>query len=1110
MKKKRNVMSSLKMDKDEILLRMKLLTLLIFAAFVSASASSYSRSLKFNLNMKDERISDVFQKIEEQSEFINLFNEISNIETSDIKNIEVQQPQKKNISGTVKDNKGISLPGVNVVVKGTTIGTITDNNGKFMLSLPVDATMIIFSFVGMKTQEFAITGKTTFAVVLEDEKVGMEEVVVVGYGIQRKVSVLGAITQVDNDVLVKSGSSNITNTIAGKLSGVLTIQQTGEPGNDDSEIIIRGLSSWNGSQPLVLVDGVERDFKNLDPNEIKTVSVLKDASATAVFGAKGANGVIIVTTQRGIVGKAKMNFSGSVGIEKASRIPDQIDSYKTMSMLNVAYMNQRNFAGLIPATALSEYQNPSTPLNSLRYPNVDWFELTTKSVAPTTNANFNITGGNNWVKYFCSLGHLYQSDFFKNSNSGDLDSRYWYHRLNYRANLDFNLTKTTQFSFNMGGDVSIKNQPSSFTWRSLYAASGAMYPAYFPEWVLGKVPDPDYPNASGSRLSQAFGGYVDNPYSNMIDGSFNRYLSSKLFTDIVLDQKLDFITKGLSFSSKASLSTYYRNNSLTASYAYPEYLLDYSKIGVDTNRDGVVDDNPWYRAGEGNEVYVLPPVNISTGGLQSDYYRDLYYEAGLNYNRNFENHSVTGLLLANRQQKNEGTDFPYYNQGFVGRATYNYKLKYLLELNIGYTGSERFAPGNRYGFFPSGAIGWVISEEKIVKNSVPWMNKLKIRYSDGKVGSDIAANRWLYISDYYTKSGYINEDKGANINAQWEEARKRDIGVEIGVFNCFNINVDLFSEDRDKMLLTPRTTTFIVGNTFKELNIGSLKKHGIEVEAEFNKKTAFKFNYFIKAIFGFNENRVIYKDDLPYAPEYSKSAGKPIDAQLNGTSLTGTGYFTSINDIHINPSAISLEQLVLGDYKYLDYNVDGTVSMLDKHAIEGSLYPPITYSLSAGFSWKNFDFRVMFQGNEGKYVSYDMSFEYEFTKGDYRVHSSQLDYWTPVNQDANHQTLHYDILSLANVAWGGGSGDQGYKLGIPGRTWRDASYLRFKEIYMGYKFSSRFLKTLIGISNLQVYASGNNLFTWTPLIEGDPERKDFQYGFYPQMRRYTVGLSFLF
>ena len=638
---------------------------------------------------------------------------------------------QRSVSGKVTDSSGAGIPGATIVVQNSTIGTIADAEGKYILNkVPVGSTLV-FSFIGTKSKEVQVGNQTVINVVLAEESVGLEEIVTVGYGAQKKESVVGAITQIGTESLVRSGVLNVTNAISGKLSGVLTIQQTGEPGSDDSEIIIRGLSSWNGSQPLVLVDGVERDFRDLDPNEIKTVSVLKDASATAVFGAKGANGVIIVTTQRGIAGKARMTFSGSAGIEKAACIPDQINSYTTMSMLNVAYMNQRNFEGLIPASVLSEYQNPSTPLNSLRYPNVDWFELATKSVAPTTNENFNISGGNDRVKYFCSLGHLYQSDFFKNSNSGDLDSRYWYHRLNYRANLDFNLTKTTQLSFNMGGDVGVKNQPTSFSWRSLYAASGAMYPAYFPEWVLSMVPDPNYPDASGVRLSQAFGGYVDNPYSNMVDGSFNRYVSSKLFTDIILDQKLDFITKGLSFSGKASLSTYYMNNSLTASYTYPEYLLDYSKIGV-------AGENPWYRAGEGNEVYVLPPVNISTGGLVASgdniYYRDMYYEAGLNYSRTFANHSVTGLLLANRQQKNKGTDFPYYNQGLVGRATYNYKLKYLLEMNIGYTGSERFAPGNRYGFFPSGAIGWVVSEEKFVKEAVPWMNKLKVRYSDGKVG----------------------------------------------------------------------------------------------------------------------------------------------------------------------------------------------------------------------------------------------------------------------------------------------------------------------------------------------------------------------------------------
>ncbi|HOI49736.1 MAG TPA: SusC/RagA family TonB-linked outer membrane protein, partial [Prolixibacteraceae bacterium] len=847
-----------------------------------------------------------------------------------------------------------------------TIGTITDFDGNFNLVIPADSKFLTVSFVGLKTQEITIGSQTNFMISLSEETVGLEEVVVVGYGTQKKESVVGAITQVDNQSLVRSGTQNVTNAITGKLSGVLTIQQTGEPGSDNSEIIIRGLSSWNGSQPLVLVDGVERDFKSIDPNEVNTISVLKDASATAVFGAKGANGVIIVTTRRGIIGKPKMNFSGSYGLEKATRIPDHIDSYTTMSLLNVARMNGGQFEQLTPTHILDEYRNPSTPLNSLRYPNVDWFDLLTHPYAPTSNANFNVSGGTNFIKYFCSLGHLYQNDFFKTYKNGYDDARYWYHRINYRANIDFNLTKSTVFSLNVGGDVGIKNQPNSSPWRNLYATSPARFPAYFPEWVLEMVPDPDYPDANGIRLVQPFGEYTGNPYNNMHNGTFRRYLDTKLFTDLVLEQKLDFITKGLSFKGKASLSTYFRNNSLKADYSFPEYQLDYDKIGTN--------ENPWYRSGQGDEVWYQAPLDINVGGLEGGYYRDMYYEMALSYGNTFaQNHSVSGLALINFQQKNSGTDFAYYNAGVVGRATYDYKHKYLFEVNVGYTGSERFAPGNRFGFFPSGAVGWTISEEEFFKNAVPWMNKLKVRYSDGKVGSDKAGSRWLYMSDYYTDGrGYIREDKGANVTAQWEEARKRDIGVEFGIFNnLISASVDFFDEQREKMLLSPRTVTVLVGNTFKELNKGSLKKHGFEVELEFNKTTASQLNYWVKGIFGFNENRIIYKDDFPYAPDYTKDAGKPLGAQLNGVLLTGTGYFTSIDDIHNNPSPIISEKLNVGDYKYLDYSADGAITNLDKYPIDGSLYPPITDSFSSGFSWKGFDFHLMFQGNEGKFVDFN-------------------------------------------------------------------------------------------------------------------------------------------
>ena len=1024
--------------------------------------------------------------------------------------------QNKTLTGKVIGDDNSPLPGVSIVVKGTMVGTVTDFDGNFSLSAPSNAATLVFTFVGMKPYEVEIGTQTNFNVTLSEETVGLEEVVVVGYGTQKKESVVGAITQVDNQALMRSGNSNVTSAIAGKLSGVLTIQQSGEPGNNDSEIIIRGLSSWNGSAPLVLVDGVERDFSDLDPNEINTLSVLKDASATAVFGAKGANGVIIVTTKRGNLGKPKLDVSASYGMQVATRIPDHIDSYTTMSMLNVARMNGQQFTDLTPQSVLNEYQNPSTRLNALQYPNVNWFDELTKPFAPTVNANFNVTGGTNFVKYFCSLGFFNEGSFFEGAENGYYDLNYNYNRFNYRANVDFSLTKLTTLSFNMGGETGVKNQPGSSPWRNLYSTSPARFPAYFPEWVLEEVPDLNYPDATGMRLAQAFGEYTGNPYTSLNSSNFNEYTSSKLYTDVILNQQLDFITEGLSFKGKASLSTYYRNRSLYADYDWPEYRLDYEKIGTS--------ENPWVRAGEGNEVYELPVLDVNVGGMEGDYYRNLYYEFSLSYARTFGNHGVSGLALLNREQKNSGTSFAYYNEAVVGRATYDFSHKYLVEVNIGYTGSERFAPGNRFGFFPSGAIGWVLSEEKFFQNAVPWINKMKLRYSDGLVGSDYAQNRWLYISDFFKDDrGYIHEDLGANPVAQWEEARKRDIGVELGIFkNQLNISVDLFDEYRDKMLLTPRSVTMLVGNSFKELNLGEVKKHGIEVEIGWNKQVNNDFAYFLKAIAGYNENRVIYKDDPPFAPEHTKLAGKPLTEmlsqefgleglELSGVELTGSGYYTSIDDIHNNPSPIAVEKLSVGDYKFLDYYVDGKITSLDKYPIKGLTYPPFTGSFSAGFTWKNFDFNILFQGNLGKYVQYNQTYEVEFIKGDWRVHSSQLDYWTPTNPDAGHSTLHYSGSSSADILfWGGGEADRGYQIMVEDRFFRNADYLRLKEIYAGYTLSPKFLTNIAGVSNVLIYVTGNNLWTLTNLIEGDPERKDFQQGFYPQMSTFKVGVKLAF
>lgn len=1135
-------------SRSKILLQMKLLTLFLLFSMVSAASNTYSQEIRFKLKLSEITVKEVFREIEANSDFILLYNEkqvdvnrivdvkvdnetvesilnqvfegtlntykiydrqivILAVDKKDSPNILLKEnftEQKKQISGSVKDNSGIPLPGVSVLVKGTTTGTITDSDGNFKLSVP-DNSVLVFTFIGMKPKEIPIGNQSVFSVVLAEETVGVEEVVVVGYGIQKKESVVGAISQVGGASLMQSGTSNITSAIAGKLSGVLTMQATGQPGSNDSEIIIRGLSSWNGSNPLVLVDGVERDFTDLDPNEINTISVLKDASATAVFGAKGANGVIIVTTKRGSLGKPKLDLSASYGLQRATRVPDFIDSYTTMSAYNIGLKNQGRYSELISDQILNEYKNPSTPINSLQYPNVDWFDVMTKEFAPVTNANFNISGGTNFIKYFCSLGYLHEGDLFKSKQDGYLDQSYKYEKLNYRANLDFALTSSTQLSFNVGGDYSVQNQPKNTPWRNLYQTSPSKFPAYFPAWALELVPDPAYPDDKGDRLSTQLSEYTGNPYSIMNQGDFNQYADSKLFTDLILDQKLDFVTKGLSVKGKVALSTYYKIRSLYSDYSLPKYSLDYTKIGTDLN--------PWKREGEGAEIYILPPVDLNVGALEGGYYSDLYYELSTSYNRAFGKHRVTGLALFNRQQKNAGTEFAYFNESWVGRGTYGFSSKYLMEINLGYTGSERFAPKNRFGFFPSGAIGWVISEESFFKSALTWMSKMKIRYSDGLVGSDSAPERWLYQSSYFTDSaGKIREDKIANSYSQWESARKRDLGFEFGLFdNKFTLNVDLFDEYRENMLLTPRTVTFLVGNTFKSLNLGKMKKHGIEIEAEYNKTTTYGLTYNFRGVFGYSDNRVVFKDDLPYSPEYKKDAGKPLGAQIGGTLLTGSGYFTSIDDIMNNPSPVAVTGVSVGDYKFLDYSADGTITNLDQFPIKGNLYPPVTFSFSGGLSYKNFEFNMLLQGNTGKWVDFNQTYENEFTKGTWRIHASQLDYWTPTNLNANHSTLHY-IGTGDNpyLMWGGGEADRGYGLKIQNRFWRNADYLRIKEIYAGYTINSKYLGKHAGISNLVVYASANNVYTFTKLIEGDPERKDFQQGFYPQLMTLKLGLKVAF
>ena len=1015
-----------------------------------------------------------------------------------------QQPTIQ-AKGRVVDTNGIAIAGAAVTVKGGSAGgTISDAQGAFTLRVRKGDVLHV-SFLGFQAREIAVTDASPLTIRLAEETHQVEDVVVVGYGVQKKESVLGAISQVNNEQLVNSGTTNITNAIAGKLSGVTTIQTGGQPGNNDANIFIRGVSSWNGSTPLVLVDGVERSFADIDPNEVASLSVLKDASATAVFGAKGANGVIIVTTRTGSTGKPKMNISLSYGLDFPTMIPDHIGSAQTAELLNVALKNAQSYGSMIPQWQIDEYARPSSRINSIRYPDNDWFDIAMRKCAQTINANYNVSGGSQRVKYFLSLGYSHEGSIFKDFSEWS-NANFRYDRINYRSNLDFDVTRSTKLSVKVGGVLGIKDTPTDKTvsgmFNMMYSASPMMYPAYYPAWVLEEIPDTDYPDASGGRLSSPHTAYFGNIRTSLSTGEFEQTTDNKLYTDINFEQKLDFITKGLSVKANVSLSTYYSRISQTATNSNPTFYIDW-------NRYDAGDGNPWIYSAASEHVYENTPYAVTRGAMQNNYYVTFYWEGALNYNRTFGDHTVTALALFNQRENVKGTAFPYHSQGVVGRVTYDYKHKYLFECNLGYTGSEQFSPENRYGFFPSVAIGWVPSQERFWKEAMPWWSKLKIRYSDGLVGSD-SGSRWLYFSDY-VKGGdsYIYEGAAANAVAQWEEARKRDLGIEMGwLNNRLTLNLDLFDEKRTNMLVKPNVT-MLVGTSYKEVNRGSMKKHGIDIELGWADKTPTGFGYNLTAMVSLNENRITNYEDAPYAPEYQKTAGKPYKGQTDGVSIVDSGYFESIDDIHNYPAYTTDWNFVnVGAYKYLDYSADGRLSVEDLHAIAGSQYPPVVCSFRAGFDYKGFEFSMLWYANLGKWVEYNKSWEIEFNKGDYRITHSQLDYWRPDNRDANHATLVYGGTSGHPMyMWAGGSGDAGAKMMLEGRTWRKADYLSLREVYLAYTFNAKRLRQKVGFRSLSLYLTANNLLTFTPLIEGDPASTTFTTGFYPQMTSLKLGVK---
>jgi len=1025
--------------------------------------------------------------------------------------------QTRILRGHVVDTDNQPMVGVYVMVKDAQTGVVTDSDGQFEIKVQPKSTLV-FSFIGYKTKELVVNSSKRLIVKMTRDAQMMQEVVIVGYGQQKKESVVGAISQTKGESLLKTGGLNsISEALQGQMPGITAINTNSKPGEDVASLLIRGKASWNSTSPLYLVDGVERDFNDIDVNEIASVSVLKDASATAVYGVKGANGVILITTKRGSDQAPKINFSANVGFKRPTVEYNWLDYNESQQLYNEAAANDKLWDKLIPESTITAWNQAFAtgnygPYNDY-FPNVDWYKTMTKNYGVSKTYNINVRGGTKKVSYFVSLGYVNDGDIYDLQKNDEFDPSYYYKRYNWRSNLDFKLTKSTKLSVNIAGKIGNINNPTySGTQRDnmLATSYSNLFPIKYSDGTYGADP---------------LGGNNAYAFMNLFGQSQKKTFQG--FYDVIFDQKLNFITKGLSFNAKLS---YTSNSSRVSSIvkskiygtidtraattyvirAYREY--DYSQPMV--AEDGTI-SYPMISE-------TLNPENLEEDlpvGVMSDHYssygRKLYYQAALNYKRSFKDHNVTALALFNRQEidasSGKNMEFTQYSEDWVGRVTYNYKSKYLAEVNAAYTGSEKFAPGKRFGFFPSYSVGWRVTQEPWFKSLVKgWMNNLKIRYSYGEVGSDRGAPRFNYITQFassgsvsfgkdqpVTYSPLYKESRLGYRDATWETAIKQNLGIEMRLIDHLSLTLDLFSEKRNDILMSRRTIAPWMGISLPSVNIGKTKNHGLELMIKWDDQISNDLFYHLQYGFSTSENRIVFKDDPNKLPDYLKQAGKPIGYQ---TQYLATGNFGSLDDIYNTPhTAISKTNentLIPGDLSYIDFNGDGIINGLDKVIVDHVSYPLTTMNFSMGFDYKGFSFSAMFYAALDVWQNDLGTFTWDFPSGIIKCQPNAYERWTTA--DANATSLVRPSLHLTNI----------YNELASTYTFKNYSFLRLKNVEISYSLPKHWIKHA-ALAKAQIYANGSNLWTLTNVDDRrDPETGNDKS--YPIVKRYNIGVRLTF
>ncbi len=786
------------------------------------------------------------------------------------------------VRGTVVDDTGEPLIGATIALKGGSAATASDIDGNYSLQVPDLKTAVLkVSYVGYLPQEIKVNGRSTVDVTLQTNAEQLEEVVVVGYGQQKKASVVGAITQTTGEVLERAaGIHDISAALTGNLPGVVTMQSSGMPGEESAKITIRGASSWNNSDPLVLVDGIERDMNSVDVGSVKSISVLKDASATAVYGVKGANGVILITTKRGEEGRAKIDVSFTATLKSASKLPNKFDSFDALAARNKAVVHElglmpSSWSYMTPYETLLKYRNPANLEEFERYPNVDWQDYLFKDYAMAYNGAVSISGGTRFVKYFAAIDFVHEGDLFRNfDNHRGYETGFGYNRINARSNLDFQLTKTTVFKVNLSGSNGQKrstwpNDGSGFNqsnWNDVQVWAGAYN-------IAPNVFRPVYADGSYGYYP-AFSSQVTNSADLLANGGAFKTTATRINTDFVLEQNLDFITKGLNFRGMISWDNQFREQGRGVSDLYngPQYKW------IDPATGAVTKKNPTETT---SQFDYLPGSKWSTqAGSVSDgnTLRNLNYQLQLNWNREFGVHNVGLTGVWTRQETAVGSMIPMYREDWVFRATYNFADRYFVEYNGAYNGSEKFKKGKRFGFFNSGAIGWRVSQEKFWEGLRDWWEELKIRASYGEIGDD-SGGRYLYMDEWGTGgntsmdiTGYDNRSmytfyylsKLGNPDAGWEKVKKFNLGIDYAFLNnMFAGSVEIFKDKRDGILINgnDRAMPSYFGQTPPTANLGKAESKGFEVEVRFSKNINRNMRVWANLSMTHAANKIIDRDD---------------------------------------------------------------------------------------------------------------------------------------------------------------------------------------------------------------------------------------------------------